>query len=89
MYKGPLRIPLRRALLELAGRGLEIDVAPKSPGKLLGVKSSPIHITVKLCKRLQSKGPAGLTSTKSHIALDGVYLQGSLVSLQHMYSRAL
>ena len=46
MYKGPLRVALRRALLELPCGGLEVNVTPQPPGELLGVKCSPIDITV-------------------------------------------
>ena len=75
MYKGPLGVALRGALLELPRSGLEVYVTPQPPGKLLGVKCSPIDITVQLSKGLQCERPARLASSKCHVTLDRVYLQ--------------
>lgn len=54
-YKSALRRLFRCSLLELAGGGLEVDVAPKAAGKLLGVHGGTIHITVQLGKGQQGE----------------------------------
>lgn len=75
MYKGSLQVPLRWAFLEFTGSRLEVYVTPQPPGKLLGVEGRPVDVTVQLCKGQQCEGPARLTGSKCHVALDRVYLQ--------------
>ncbi len=74
LYKGALGHLVRLRPLELAGGGLEVDVAPQPACKLLGVHCSPIHITVQLSEGQQGERPPRLTCSKGHIALDGVNL---------------
>ena len=81
LYKGALGRLVRLRPLELAGGGLEVDVAPQPACKLLGVHCSPIYVTVQLSEGQQGERPARLAGSKGHIALDGVNLHHQMLHL--------
>lgn len=61
LYKGPLGGALCRGFLaELAGVGMEVDIAPQAPRKLPGVHGpvDAIDCAIQLGKRQQGERPA-------------------------------